>query len=165
MIELPDGRRIHGFVDGGFGSVMDAFVANFTDRGDIGAACAAYVDGRCVVDLWGGVADARTRRPWGRDTTAVIFSCSKGVVAICAYVLVQEGRLDLDAPIASYWPGFAADGKAAITVRQAMSHRAASRRSTRTSTLEEVLAWEPVIRAIERQRPLTFPATAIDTTR
>jgi CubicO group peptidase (beta-lactamase class C family) len=151
--ELTDGRRIHGFVEAGYGGVMDAFIANFTHRHDLGAACAAYVDGRPVVDVWGGVADARTGRPWQRATTAVIFSCSKGLLAICAYRLAQEGRLDLDKPIATYWPAFAAAGKSAITVREAMSHRAGLAALDVSLTLTEVLSWEPVIRALEAQSP------------
>ena len=109
--------RVHGDVDDGYGPVVDAFADNFAERDDLGAACAVYVDGRPVVDIWGGVADARTGRTWDADTAAVIFSCSKGMLAICAYLLVQEGRLDLDAPVARYWPAFGAHGKEATTVR------------------------------------------------
>ncbi|HET7026086.1 MAG TPA: serine hydrolase domain-containing protein [Candidatus Limnocylindrales bacterium] len=150
---LSDGRRIRGAVDQGFGAVLDAFVANFEERHDLGAACTVYVDGRAAVDLWGGIADRRTGRAWDARTTAVIFSCSKGVLAICAYLLVQDGRLDLDAPIARYWPEFAKAGKAAITVRQAMSHRAGLAALDRDLSKADVLAWDPVIRAIEGQRP------------
>jgi CubicO group peptidase (beta-lactamase class C family) len=157
MLELADGRRVGGFVDEGYGSVRDAFVANFADRGDLGAACAVYRSGRLVIDLWGGVADARSGRAWDRDTSAVMFSCTKGVLAICAYLLVQEGRLDLDAPVARHWPEFAAHDKGAITVRQALSHRAGLASLDEDLTLEEVLAWEPVIRAIEAQTPLAPP--------
>ncbi len=156
-IELADGRRIHGFVEAGYGGVMDAFIANFARRHDVGAACAAYVDGQRVVEVWGGVADTRTRRPWQRDTTAVIFSCSKGLLAICAYRLVQDGRLDLDGPIAAYWPAFAAAGKSAITVREAMSHHSGLAAIDVDLTLPEVLAWEPVIRALEAQPPRHHP--------
>jgi CubicO group peptidase (beta-lactamase class C family) len=154
VIRLGDGRQIHGSVDAGFGVVMDAFLANFVDRRDLGAACAVYVDGRPVVDLWGGIADARAGRPWVHDTSAVIFSCSKGLLAICAYLLVQDRRLDLDAPVARYWPRFATAEKAAITVREVMSHRAGLAALDTDLTLSEVLDWEPVIRAIEAQPPL-----------
>lgn len=157
QIELQDGRRIHGRVDEGYGRVMDAFVANFTERRDLGAGCSASVGGRVVVDVWGGLADRRTGRPWDPDTAAVIFSCSKGVLAICAYLLVQEGRLDLDAPVAQYWPGFGSLGKEAITVRQAMSHRAGVPSFDVDLTKDEVLAWAPVIHAIEGQRPMYAP--------
>ena len=157
-IELPGGTRVHGIVGAGYGAIFDAFVANFVERGDLGAACAVFVQGEPVVDLWGGIADRVAARPWAADTSAVIFSCSKGLLAICAYLLVQEGRLDLDRPVAEYWPAFAAHGKGAITVRQAMSHRAGLAALDSDLTREEVLAWDPVIRALEAQRPLYAPS-------
>ena len=156
-LELGDGRPIHGFADEGFGAVLDTFAANFKERHDLGAACAVYVQGRPVVDLWGGIADARTGRMWDRDTAAVIFSCSKAILAICAYVLVEEGRLDLDQPIANYWPAFGQAGKMAITVRDALSHRAGLAALETDLSREDVLAWDPVIRALEGQRPLHAP--------
>jgi CubicO group peptidase (beta-lactamase class C family) len=158
IAELPDGRLIHGRADAGFGPVVDAFVANFTERRDVGAGCTVVVDGRAAVDLWGGLADARARRPWDRDTPAVIFSCAKGIVALLAYRLVDAGRLDLDAPIARYWPEFGRAGKAAITVRDALAHRAGLAALEAELTLEDVVAWTPVIRAIERQAPSHPPA-------
>jgi CubicO group peptidase (beta-lactamase class C family) len=156
-IQLDDGRRIHGVVEDGFGAMMDVFVANFVERHDLGAGCAVYVDGRLVVDLWGGIAASRTGRTWEHDTAAVIFSCTKGVLAICAYQLVQAGRLDLDAPIARYWPAFGGRGKADITVRDAMAHRAGLPALDIDLTRDDVLAWNPVLRAIESQRPMYPP--------
>jgi CubicO group peptidase (beta-lactamase class C family) len=156
-VALHDGRRVHGFVDDGFEPVMDTFVANFVERQDLGAACAVYVGGRPVVDVWGGTADRRTGRPWEHDTAAVIFSCSKGLLAICAYLLVEEGRLDLDAPIEHYWPEFGANGKSAITVRDALTHRAGLASLDTDLTTAQVLAWDPVITAIEAQRPSHAP--------
>jgi CubicO group peptidase (beta-lactamase class C family) len=128
---------------------MDAFRANFDQRNDLGAACAVYRDGRPVVDIWAGTADRRHDAPWGRDTSAVIFSCSKGIVAICLYLLVQQGRLDLDRPIAELWPEFAKGGKQRITVRDAMAHRSGVAALDADLTLDQVLAWDPVIHAIE----------------
>jgi CubicO group peptidase (beta-lactamase class C family) len=152
--------RVHGEVDDGFGPVMDVFDRNFRERGDLGAACTAYVGGRKVVDLWGGIADQRTGRPWTADTAAVIFSCSKGILAICAYLLVQDGCLDLDAPVARYWPEFGQADKEDIPVRWLLSHRAGLPALDRDLTRREVLAWGPVIRAIEVQAPLWAPGTA-----
>lgn len=157
-IDLGDGRRAHGSVEAGYAPVLDAFVANFVERDDLGAACTVYIGGRMVVDLWGGLADRRTQEPWEADTAAVIFSCSKGILAICAYLLVQERRLDLDVPIARYWPEFAAHGKGAITIRQAMSHRAGIPSLDIDLTRDQVLGWEPVIHAIEQQRPFYLPS-------
>jgi CubicO group peptidase (beta-lactamase class C family) len=157
LVELEDGRQINGIVEHGFGLVLDAFRRNFLDRQELGSGCSIYVQGRLVVDLWGGVADARTMRPWDRDTAAVIFSCTKGVLAICTYRLVQDGLLDLDLPIAHYWPGFSRRGKGAITVRHAMSHRSGLAALDPDFTLSEVLGWDPVVAALENQRPLHNP--------
>ncbi len=157
LAELGDGRRLYGFADDHYGKVVDAFVANFVERQDLGAGCAVYVDGRSVVDLWGGMAERRTRRPWDDDTAAVIFSVSKGILAMCAYLLAQQSLLDLDAPVARYWPAFARCGKGVITVRQAMSHRAGVPCLDVDLTRDEVLAWDPVIRAIEHQCALFSP--------
>jgi CubicO group peptidase (beta-lactamase class C family) len=148
---------VHGDVEDGYGAVADEFLRNFRERGDVGAGCTAYVDGRIVVDLWAGTADRRTGRPFERDSATVIFSCTKGVMAVCAYLLVQEGRLDLDLPIAHYWPEFAQAGKERITVRQALAHRAGLSYLDTDLTLDDVVAWDPVIRAIEVQRPHTAP--------
>jgi CubicO group peptidase (beta-lactamase class C family) len=150
---------VRGFVDEGYGPVLDAFIAGFVDHQDLGAGCSAYVDGRLVVNLSGGLADRRSQRPWRPQTAAVTFSCSKGLLAICVCLLVQEGRLDLDAPVAVYWPMFGQRGKSAITIREAMSHRAGLPALDVDLTLDEVRAWDPVIRAIESQRPL-YPPTA-----
>ena len=154
---LPDGRSIHGVVDAGYGAVVDVFIANFIERHDIGAGCTAFVGGRLVLDLWGGLADARAGRAWTADTAAVIFSCSKGLLAICVYHLVQDGRLDLDAPIARYWPEFGSHGKATITIRQAMSHRAGLPSLDLDLTRDDIIGWDPVIKAIEQQRPQFLP--------
>jgi CubicO group peptidase (beta-lactamase class C family) len=156
-IVLPDGRTIHGVVDAAYRAVMDVFIANFIERRDVGAACTAFVGGRLVVDLWGGLADARVGRAWTADTGAVIFSCSKGVLAVCVYQLVQDGRLDLDAPIARYWPAFESHGKANITIRQAMSHRAGLPSLDVDLTRDDVIRWDPVVEAIAEQRPQFLP--------
>ncbi len=157
---LLDPPAIHGAIDDGFGPVMDVFAANFAERGDLGAACAVYVDGRPVVDIWAGVADARSGREWQEDTAAVIFSCSKGILAVCAHLLVQEGRLDLDAPVTRYWSEFGQHGKSEITARWLLSHRAGLPVLDRDLARREVLDWEPVIRAIEAQSPLWAPGSA-----
>jgi CubicO group peptidase (beta-lactamase class C family) len=157
--DLADGRYIRGFVDAGYGSVMDVFVANFLERGDLGAGCTVLVHGQVVVDVWGGLADLRTQRPWDHDTAAVMFSCTKGVLAICVYHLVDQGRLGLDEPISVYWPAFGEHGKAHLTIRQAMSHRAGLPALDVDFTKDDVIAWDPVVRAIEAQRPLHSPAS------
>ncbi|WP_433538481.1 serine hydrolase domain-containing protein [Micromonospora sp. CA-249363] len=152
--------QIHGDVDERYGRVADAFRDNFTSRGEVGAAVTLYVRGRKVVDLYGGLADTRTGRPWTAHTPAVVFSCTKGILAICAYLLAQQGRLDLDAPVTRYWPEFGQHGKGEIPVRWLLTHQAGLPALDRSLTLDEVLAWDPVIAAIEAQTPLWEPGTA-----
>jgi CubicO group peptidase (beta-lactamase class C family) len=157
---LPRGGDVEGHVADGFEPVRDAFAANFHERGEVGAAVCVYVHGEPVVDLWGGIADTRTGRAWTETTPAVVFSCTKGVLAIAAYQLVEEGSLDLDAPVTRYWPAFGANGKDAIPVRWLFSHRSGLSSLDRDLTRADVLAWDPVIRAIEDQVPRWPPGTA-----
>lgn len=108
----------------GFEGVAEAFWRNFTERGDVGAAFAVYLDGQPVVDLWGGVADPARGRPWAEDTLQLVFSGTKGLAAACVLLLVERGQLELDAPAVRYWPDFGAGGKGAITVADILSHQA-----------------------------------------
>jgi CubicO group peptidase (beta-lactamase class C family) len=149
-----------GFADEGFGPVADAFADNFRRGSEMGAACAVYHGGRLVVDLRGGVADAVTGRPWGVDTLTIGFSISKGLMALCGYLAQQRGLLDFDAPVATLWPEFATNDKQDIVIRDVFAHRAGLMALDADLTLDDVLAWDPVIRAIEAQRPLWTPGTA-----
>jgi CubicO group peptidase (beta-lactamase class C family) len=150
-------EAVTGRADDGWGKLADAFRANFERGFEHGAACCVYVHGRPVVDLWGGTADTRTNRPWAEDTVAVVFSAAKGATAICAHILVERGLLDLDAPVVEYWPEFGAHGKEGILVRWLLSHQAGLPVIDLPLTLEEACAWDPVIRALEEQRPLWVP--------
>src|SRR4029077_12670352 len=100
-----------------FGAVRAAFAENFAQRDEVGASVAVTLDGELVVDLWGGHADEARTRPWTRDTIAGVASTSKTATALCALVLADRGELDLDAPVARYWPEFAQAGKAEVLVR------------------------------------------------
>ncbi len=151
---------ISGEVAAGFEPVREVFAANFAQREDIGAAVCVYRDGRPVVDLWGGVADPDTGRPWTRDTLQLVYSATKGVTATAAHLLAQRGALDLDAPVASYWPEFAANGKADIPVRQLLSHRAGLVALDQPVPLAEALTWDPMVTALAAQRPQWTPGTA-----
>jgi CubicO group peptidase (beta-lactamase class C family) len=151
---------VHGDADEGWGGVVDAFARNFTDHGDVGAACAVYVDGVAVIDLWGGLADREAGRPWQDDTLCLTFSTTKGVTAIACNRLVEQGLLDPDAPVATYWPEFAANGKDAITVGDVLAHRAGLPYVEGTFTLDEVMAVAPVVDALAAQEPAWEPGTA-----
>ncbi|WP_433663698.1 serine hydrolase domain-containing protein [Nocardia sp. CA-128927] len=146
-------------VEDGWGKVADAFRANFDTPGETGAACSVYADGRLVVDLWDGLADRTTNRPWHTDTIVQVASTTKGMTAICAHLLAQRGELDLDAPVAQYWPEFGANGKDRIPVRWLLSHQAGLPVVDGPLTFEQACAWDPVIRALEAQPPLWQPGT------
>lgn len=149
---------VHGVAEVGFEPVAEAFSRNFIDRGDVGAAVCVYRSGRPVVDLWAGAAD-REGRIWERDTLQLVFSSTKGATAVCAHLLVEQGKLDLDAPVARYWPEFAANGKADILVRWVLSHRAGLPAVEGNLTLADVLAWDPVVAMIASQAPIWEPGT------
>jgi CubicO group peptidase (beta-lactamase class C family) len=115
---------VHGSVAPGFERVRDEFARNFKERGELGAACTVELRGERVVDLWGGVRDAATGAPWEADTLVIVFSTTKGMTAIAVAVAHSRGLFEWDEPVAKYWPEFAQRGKAAITVRQLLSHQA-----------------------------------------
>lgn len=118
------GPRLQGEVADGFEHVAEAFAENFASRGELGAAFAAYAHGQKVVDLWGGVADPVRGTPWGRDTAVMVFSGTKAWVGLCMVVLLERGALELEAPVARYWPQFASQGKGAVLVRHVLGHLA-----------------------------------------
>jgi CubicO group peptidase (beta-lactamase class C family) len=151
---------VAGHVAPGFERVREAFARSFAEHGDVGAACCVYLRGQPVVDLWGGLADRASARPWNEDTLQLVFSATKGVTAICLNVLAERGLVDLDAPVASYWPEFGANGKAHIPLRWVMSHRAGVAAVDGDHlTLDDVLAWDPVVAAIAAQAPNWEPGS------
>ena len=113
---------MQGYVAPGFEAVAREFERNFTERGEIGAAFAVVKNGTPVMDVWGG--SAASERAWTGDTLQVVFSGTKGLVAACVLKLVEDGRLDLEAPVARYWPEFAQGGKEHVRVRHVVSHTA-----------------------------------------
>jgi CubicO group peptidase (beta-lactamase class C family) len=151
--------EIHGFADEGFGPVADAFKDNF-DRGtETGAAVAVYDHGNRVVDLHAGVADATTGRAWTADTVAVGFSVTKGLMALAGYLAQQRGLLGFDDPVVSVWPRYGQQGKDHTTIRDVFAHRAGVIALDTDLTFEDVVRWEPVILAIENQRPQFKPGS------
>ena len=109
--------NIQGHVAPGFEGVRDAFESNFRDRKEIGAACSVVIEDEIVVDLWGGMADHKERRPWQADTLVTMFSTTKGLSALAVAHAHSRGLFDYDEKVATYWPEFAANGKQDITVR------------------------------------------------
>ena len=149
--------KIDGWVAPGFEAVREVFQTNFDSGAEDGAAFAAYHRGHKVVDLWGGVADTTTGRPWVEDTMVLTYSTTKGATAMCANRLAEQGLLDVDAPVVRYWPEFAQGGKDAVTVADLLAHRAGLAWIDGTMSFEEALAWDPVVEALARQIPAWEP--------
>jgi CubicO group peptidase (beta-lactamase class C family) len=150
---------IGGSVAPGFEGVRESFARNFAEHGEVGAAFSLVVDGHTVVDLWGGVADVTTGRAYDADTLQLVFSSTKGATALCANLLAQRGELDVDAPVAEYWPEFAAAGKEAIPVRWLLCHKAGLPFVEAPLGLDDALAWEPPVAAAAAQAPMWEPGT------
>ena len=150
---------IHGFVAPGFEEVRAEFERNFAERGDIGAAVAAYWRGEKVVDLWGGRRSPYSDEPWNEDTMVVVMSTTKGLSAMTLAVASSRGWLDYDKPVALYWPEFAQNGKASITVRQLLDHEAGLVLLDEKLTLERLFDLDNVAGILARQKPAWTPGT------
>ena len=124
FVEATKPVEVHGFVNSGYEAVREAFAANFSRHGEIGAACCVYHKGEKVVDLWGGVRNKTTGDPWEEDTMALVYSATKGLSAMTLAVAHSRGWLDYDEVVCKYWPEFAQNGKEKITVRQLLAHQA-----------------------------------------
>ena len=159
-LDAIPGAMVEGACDARFAAVRDTFAAAFDTGREVGASFAATVDGRTVVDLWGGHADAARTRAWQRDTVVNVFSTTKAMTAICAHILVDRGLLDLDAPVATYWPEFAAAGKETIPVRMLLSHTAGLAAIRERISLDTLYDWDRYVAAIAAQTPWWKPGSA-----
>ncbi len=151
--------EIHGSCADGFSAVRDAFAANFTERGEIGASVAVVAGGDLVANLWGGWADPGRTRPWQRDTLTNVWSTTKAMTSLCAHILIDRGELEADAPVARYWPEFAAGGKHQITVRQVMCHQSGLTGLAVPATVEDYYDWEKITGLLAAQEPLFPPGS------
>ncbi|MFJ8646105.1 serine hydrolase domain-containing protein [Streptomyces sp. NPDC093546] len=151
---------VQGTVQAGFEPVRDAFVRNFEQRGERGAAVAVYRDGRKVVDLWAGTKDVDGTAPWAVDTAQIVRSATKGVAAAVPLLLHQRGQLDLDAPVGTYWPEFKAAGKERALVRHLLAHQAGVPAVDRPLTFAEAADPDTAAAAVAAQAPAWEPGTA-----
>lgn len=157
---MTDSVEIHGHCDDRFSAVKDAFAQNFKDGREVGASFAASIDGETIVDIWGGWADAARTKPWERDTIVNVYSTTKVMAALCMHMLVDRGQLDLDAPVAKYWPEFAQAGKESLPVRYLLTHQAGLSGIVEPLTVEEFYDWDRTVGLLAAQEPLWEPGTA-----
>jgi len=151
--------KIEGTCDPKFNRVKDAFAENLEKRNEVGAAAAVMLDGRSVVDIWAGHADKAKTKPWTRDTLVNVYSTTKGVTAICAHRLADKGLLDIDAPVAKYWPEFAQAGKDKLPVRYLLSHRAGLPAVRKLLDDDALFNWNTMTAALAEQEPWWEPGT------
>jgi len=150
---------IHGHCDDRFNGVIKAFEDNFKNSGEVGASFAATVEGEFVVDIWGGHQDAEKTRPWEEDTIIKVASTTKTMTFICALMLADRGQLDLDAPVANYWPEFAQNGKEGVLVRHVLAHSAGLPGFSRPFTIEEMCDWDTACEDLAGQATWWEPGT------
>jgi len=150
---------IGGFVARGFEPVRQVFERNLASGRELGAACAAYVRGEKVLDLWGGIRDARSGARWDEDTLVLVYSTSKGLAAMTLAMLHSRGHLDYDERVATYWPEFAQNGKEKVTVRQLLGHEAGLPVIDERLTPELIADFDRLAEVIARQRPMWEPGT------
>jgi CubicO group peptidase (beta-lactamase class C family) len=150
---------IYGRCENRFSKVGEVLAASL-DTDDVGASVAVFVDGEPVVDLWGGYADRARTVAWERDTITNVWSTTKTMTALCALVLADRGDLDLDAPVAAYWPEFAAAGKETVLVRHLLGHTAGLPDFAGPITVADLFDWPAVTARLAAQPPAWEPGTA-----
>jgi CubicO group peptidase (beta-lactamase class C family) len=152
--------EIRGTFKDGFASVRDAMASNFDKGLDVGASVAVTVDGELVVDLWGGHADEARTNPWEGDTITNVWSTTKTMTALSALILADRGDIDLHAPVARYWPEFAAAGKSGVEVRHLLGHTSGLSGWQQPITVETLYDWEKTTSLLAAQEPWWQPGSA-----
>jgi CubicO group peptidase (beta-lactamase class C family) len=150
---------VDGTCDPRFAQVREEFERNLAERGEVGASVCVTVDGATVVDLWGGVAEPASGRPWTSDTIGHVWSATKGATALCAHMLASRGELDIDEPVARYWPEFAKSGKDAVLVRHLLNHQAGLPAVRDPLPAGAFYDWDLMVDALAREEPFWKPGT------
>lgn len=151
--------EVKGYCDDKFTAVKEAFRKNFADDLEVGASFAATVDGKFVVDIWGGYTDEARTRPWEKDTIVNVYSTTKVMTAICAHMLIDRGLLDVDAPVVKYWPEFGQVGKEEMPVRYLLSQQSGLAGWDEPFPVEGLYDWDRMIKLLEKQEPMWEPGT------
>ncbi|MBN2075319.1 MAG: beta-lactamase family protein [Dehalococcoidales bacterium] len=156
---MDDSVEIKGYCEERFLPVKEAFSENFRFGLEGGASFAATVDGKFVVDIWGGYSDEAKTRPWERDTIVNVFSSTKVMTALCTLMLVDREQLNLDSPVARYWPEFAQNGKEDLPVRYLFSHSSGLAGFSELTTPDKLYNWDYIVNMLAKQKPLWEPGT------
>jgi CubicO group peptidase (beta-lactamase class C family) len=151
--------KVEGNCKRGFERVAEAFERNFAAHGELGASVCLKVGGDTMVDLWGGTADAKTERPWQRDTVSIVFSCTKGATALCAHMLASRGKLDLDAPVIELWPEYGRHGKEHTTTRMMLDHSAGVPALRAKVREDGPYDWAYMTERVAEEEPFWVPGT------
>lgn len=156
---MKDNIEIKGFCEDGFLSIKEVFKENFDLGLEIGASFAVTLNGKMVVDIWGGYTDATHTKSWEKDTIVNVFSTTKVITALCIHTLVDRGLIDLDTPVSEYWPEFAQSGKKDIPVRYLLSHTAGLPGFDRKISVEYLYNWDQTTNLLAAQKPWWKPGT------
>ena len=156
--QVPQGK-IEGTCDARFGEVAREFERNFLERGELGASVSVTLHGKTVVDLWGGTSKKRDDAAWTRDTVSVVYSCTKGMTALCAHMLASRGKLDIDAPVAEYWPEFARKGKERTTVKMMLDHSVGLPAFRTPLRADGCVDWSYMVDMLANEEPFWEPGT------
>ncbi len=148
---------LQGFVDNRFVRMEHILSENIKSGADLGASVAVTIEGEFVVDLWGGWSDEAKTKPWGKDTITNVWSTTKTMTSLCALVLVERGLLDVNAPVAQYWPEFAANGKANVLVRHIMSHTSGVSGWAQPVVMDDLYDWDKSTAMLASQAPWWKP--------
>ncbi|CAF1264376.1 unnamed protein product [Adineta steineri] len=160
MSSTANNNNVHGIVAPAWENVRAVFEQNIIDELDLGASLCVYHRGQCVVDLSGGWKDVEKTKPYTPETLQIVYSTSKGVIAAAVALCVDKGWLDYDAPVAKYWPEFAAEGKENITVGEVLSHRAGLPYVDQQLTADDVYNWSHITALLAAEKPHWIPGSA-----
>ncbi len=151
--------EIHGFCEEQFEPVKEAFAKNFEEGLEVGASLAVTINGKYVVDIWAGYSDEAQTHLWEQDTIVNVYSTTKVMTALCVLMLVDKGLIDLDAPVAKYWPEFSQAGKENLPVRYLLSHTAGIPGFEKPIQAETLYNWDQIVNMLAAQKPWWEPGT------
>ena len=156
---MSNGIEIKGFCNPQFKAVQDVFAKNFEQFDELGASLAVTLNGKFVMDIWAGWADAAKTRSWEENTIVCVFSTTKIMASICILMLSEQGLLDINSPVSKYWPEFGQNGKEKILIKHVLGHTAGIPSWDELFPLKEFLNWEKMITLLEKQKPWWEPGT------